>query len=681
MPSNQSKVTFDYRRYPGAISFEDSEIYKRLFFGRERETYELLQTILFDTITILHAPSGYGKTSLLQAAVFPRLREHNYYPVVVRFNVPDKRPVVALLEKFSSIDREDEVKQIISTGDELVSFFENLSLNPNASNGHAKLVVVLDQFEELFTLEHNDEHRDQFLKGVSDLVLADRERLISIKIVISIREDLLARLESFGLLIPSIFSNRYALGALTRDGAAIAISKPAELIIPNVNITPPFSITPDAQKQILDFLCRRKSGIKYIETNEVSPIQLQIICAELEDVALSKQVSGKVIIEQADLHGENGLKSMLTSFYDKQIVKLKAKISKGEVRRLTDIVETSLIINGRRVPIAYKALISWEGVSQSGLDLLISNRLLKTEEYGSDNSLVEISHDTLVEPILTRRSREKLKKVKRYRQLAAGVIVLVILSLIGLDVYNANRVEPDLQLKNEEIDSLKKTVTKFSIGTDLIQSNANNDTLILNDRISDLNALITSKNAEILALRTINTDLTSNNELLKTSYAKFIDDYNKKVVDLTTLSNSGISITETLKVYNRAQQEALDSFLKTSEKIKITAKNVSPTATAAENRTYSSWFKEGFFLQFGDIKISLLKLNKQQSKITIRYCETESRGVCKAGDWKPKTLGVRDTIPFSISGYDYKLTLDRIGNEGYNILKPAADITLIRQKR
>ena len=60
--------------YVGPRSFRTGE----KMYGRERETLELLDLIIAERIVLLYSPSGAGKTSLIQAALTPKLREEGF---------------------------------------------------------------------------------------------------------------------------------------------------------------------------------------------------------------------------------------------------------------------------------------------------------------------------------------------------------------------------------------------------------------------------------------------------------------------------------------------------------------------------------------------------------------------------------------------------------------------------
>ena len=57
--------------WPGLESYEEDAQY--FFFGREHKVEELLNKVLDAPVTVLFGRSGLGKTSLLQAGLFPLL--------------------------------------------------------------------------------------------------------------------------------------------------------------------------------------------------------------------------------------------------------------------------------------------------------------------------------------------------------------------------------------------------------------------------------------------------------------------------------------------------------------------------------------------------------------------------------------------------------------------------------
>jgi len=75
----------DENPWPGLESFREEE--GSFFFGRDAEAVALLEHVLDGPVTVLYGRSGLGKTSLLRAGLFPLLREKQYLPVYMRFEV------------------------------------------------------------------------------------------------------------------------------------------------------------------------------------------------------------------------------------------------------------------------------------------------------------------------------------------------------------------------------------------------------------------------------------------------------------------------------------------------------------------------------------------------------------------------------------------------------------------
>src|SRR5476651_1093835 len=79
--------------WPGLASFtEDS---REFFFGREKETDELSRLVRRQTLTVLFGQSGLGKSSLIQAGLFPLLREGDHLPLYLRLHHAANTPPLA----------------------------------------------------------------------------------------------------------------------------------------------------------------------------------------------------------------------------------------------------------------------------------------------------------------------------------------------------------------------------------------------------------------------------------------------------------------------------------------------------------------------------------------------------------------------------------------------------------
>src|SRR5262245_52624346 len=70
--------------WPGLDSYDEASAH--FFHGRDGEAIELLRLVRLAPLTALYGKSGLGKTSLLQAGLFPLLRPRHYLPIYLHID-------------------------------------------------------------------------------------------------------------------------------------------------------------------------------------------------------------------------------------------------------------------------------------------------------------------------------------------------------------------------------------------------------------------------------------------------------------------------------------------------------------------------------------------------------------------------------------------------------------------
>src|SRR5258708_22742 len=173
-----------------------------------------------------------GKTSLLNAGVAQPLREHGFFPLRTRINDPVAGPFQTIVESVQQAAMDARVELIAPERGSLWQFFKSAEF----WSGDELLtpVLILDQFEELFTIQGSAQRR-QFMEELAALVRGASDRnsaefrpsLGAFRTVISIREDFLGHLEELSSRIPNILHKRFRVSALSRAGAQKAIVEPA----------------------------------------------------------------------------------------------------------------------------------------------------------------------------------------------------------------------------------------------------------------------------------------------------------------------------------------------------------------------------------------------------------------------------------------------------------------------
>ena len=154
--------------WAGLASYEDPKNSERKlkFCGREDDCYDLVKLIVHNTFVTLYGKSGIGKTSLLNAGVFPELREEQYQPLYLRLGMreddsPQSYQSIILdvikqsvnhIETINVVDEQQDEQSV----DYLWNFFVRHRFY-DENNEQVTLVIVFDQFEEVLRSANRDD--------------------------------------------------------------------------------------------------------------------------------------------------------------------------------------------------------------------------------------------------------------------------------------------------------------------------------------------------------------------------------------------------------------------------------------------------------------------------------------------------------------------------------------------
>ncbi|MDA3647956.1 AAA family ATPase [Saccharopolyspora indica] len=227
-----------YPKGMAAFGPEDAE----WFFGRDRLLADLIRRVderfrEGGGPLMVMAPSGAGKSSLLHAGLIPKLEQgaipgSQHWPGL-RIT-PTARPIKALAEAIAVITGEpaaDVERTIAERPDRCVEALGAVvrSRSSSAIAAGARLIVIVDQLEELFTLCTDDQEQRRFLDLLSRLCTAgaaDGEPVALV--VLGMRADFYARCAEYPELRESVQHGHVVVGPMTRDELREAILHPAQ---------------------------------------------------------------------------------------------------------------------------------------------------------------------------------------------------------------------------------------------------------------------------------------------------------------------------------------------------------------------------------------------------------------------------------------------------------------------
>jgi WD40 repeat protein len=150
-----------------------------LYFGREREAVAFVNRLRVEPVLAVVGPSGSGKSSFVQAGVVPRLPT-GWRAIVAR---PGAAPVAALAAR---LEREGvDATDLAAHPDGLAA-----ALRATAAREGSTIVLVIDQFEELFTLCDADAQRTAYADALADAARSADEQ---VRVVVTLRDDFLIR--------------------------------------------------------------------------------------------------------------------------------------------------------------------------------------------------------------------------------------------------------------------------------------------------------------------------------------------------------------------------------------------------------------------------------------------------------------------------------------------------------
>ena len=450
----------------GLQPYTEDDAYR--FKGRAEESQELFRLIVRNDFTVCYAESGEGKTSLLNAGVFPLLRENMYFPIAITFTSDDykvtpdsfdaiidrciKDSIAEYNEKnkgvnveyklcstdFQGLDSQAELQRELGK----YSWWKLRNYKPQAMGLTFTPVFVFDQFEEVFNLPgsivwtkkffdwledvSSDSCPDEIAKKVRE-VIGDKAAFPTIKeekdfkTVFSLRKEFIGELDYWGMqkcFIPGLKDNRYCLKALTYEGAKKVMTQQERFDEAKV-------------EQVLTHFVGQYSREPENTISENLPaipaLLLSVVCDSWEkDIAAFAKLSTDEI--------DQSLNIILEKFYDETIETVvkeltnqnKDAVTSDSIRKDIDTAMFDLVdVNGKRVRV--KAITTLGTISmESGRrfsetlpivkykDILNKHRIIKITKIDGED-YVEIVHDCLC-PIIAKRREIRLAVETKERE-------------------------------------------------------------------------------------------------------------------------------------------------------------------------------------------------------------------------------------------------------------------------
>ena len=227
-----------FNPFPGLRPFEPDE--DHLFFGREKESDELLRRLRLTRFLTVVGASGSGKSSLVRSGLIPSLQSGMMAGTGSGWRIAILRPgedpignLAAALDAPDVLGTEGELGTTNRVVLEATLRRSTLGLVGAVQQSGAaaadNLLVVVDQFEELFRFRRSRSvanSRDEAVAFVKTLLEAARQTDVAIYVVLTMRSDFIGDCMEFPGLAEAVSAGQYLVPRMSRDEVRAAITGP-----------------------------------------------------------------------------------------------------------------------------------------------------------------------------------------------------------------------------------------------------------------------------------------------------------------------------------------------------------------------------------------------------------------------------------------------------------------------
>ncbi len=211
--------------YSGLATFETVDADR--FFGRDELIAELCARVAGNRFVAVIGPSGSGKSSLLRAGLVHRMHTRGLHglanePTLVM--TPGPHPLEECAAQLAAmVNGSASVLHTALRGDVGCLHLTGLQALVDQPE-RRELVVVVDQFEEIFTLCTDPDERAQFLRLLHTAATAPNSRT---RIVLGVRADFYGHCAQYPELVHALRDAPVVVGPMTAEELHSAITRPA----------------------------------------------------------------------------------------------------------------------------------------------------------------------------------------------------------------------------------------------------------------------------------------------------------------------------------------------------------------------------------------------------------------------------------------------------------------------
>ncbi len=212
--------------YRGLQTFDEE--HAEYFYGRDGDIQRLIEKLKATRFLAVVGPSGSGKSSLVRAGVIPAIKK-GVLPEsdtwAVRVFTPGARPLTALTANLLRLYPQESMNRTLDQlNEDERTLHLSVSLGLSELPATARTVLVIDQFEEIFTLCRDERERTQFLANLLYAAFIPDGQTI---VLLTLRADFYHKCAAYPELSSRIAAQQFLVSLMSADNLRQAIEEPA----------------------------------------------------------------------------------------------------------------------------------------------------------------------------------------------------------------------------------------------------------------------------------------------------------------------------------------------------------------------------------------------------------------------------------------------------------------------
>ena len=400
--------------YPGLETFKPEQA--PIFFGRGSEVDQLLEVLRDPAIRFVAVvgASGSGKSSLVAAGLIPRLRagalpgSSQWVDIIFKPGERGGDPFLALAYALKAV--------LGTTGRREVELAEELRLKPDSfatvvgqllsdSSQVAEFLLVVDQFEEIFTLVADDA-RAAFIGFIERVVDMPQVRVLA-----TIRADFAANVAEIPALA-QLFQGKgiFLLAAPGVVALTEMIRRPAQM----------------AGHEIRDDLCEQ-----ILQDTGTGAGPLALMAFALHEVYEHGKASGKFTLQ--DYESLKGVAGAI----ELQVERALSRLGSTDERALHALFSDLMEVNDQGVATRRRAALEQirkDPAKKRLADALVEARILVTDKERAENPTIEVAHEAVFTG-WRRLNRWIESNAGRLRVCRSLALVVIVVGILGVDIW------------------------------------------------------------------------------------------------------------------------------------------------------------------------------------------------------------------------------------------------------